>query len=110
MTTNDKIYEYLKTNGPADHKTLATKLRVKEPSIRRSCQQLFAAHKIEDGGSEHGHKLWKIKTAESDTVVKKTHQPPDKPGWTPGNETDKEARRAEIAERARLLQGGPKLF
>lgn len=128
MTTKDKIYEYLKTKGPADHKTLATKLKTKEPSIRRSCQQLFAEHKLEDGGSAHGHKVWKISVLQHVTdrmqgvdcpscedSAPHTHGPikkstPDKPTWAPGDESDKLARRHEIEERAKQLQGGPKLL
>lgn len=109
MTTKDQIYEYLKTKGPADHKTLAKKLHTKEPSVRRSCQQLFAEHKIEDGGSEHGHKIWQIAEAAA-TAPKPPPMTPDKPSWAPGDESDKIARRHEIEERAKQLQGGPKLL
>lgn len=112
MSMKDDIYELLRE--PMTDSEIAAKLKAKVPSVRRARQELVAADKVAVKDLQGKTIRW-IRTGgekvAADTETTGPSPTPDKPaGWTPGSETDKEARRAEIEERAKQLQGGPRLL
>jgi len=134
MSMKDDIYNLLAKGEPMADCELAEALGAKAPSVRRARQELVSEKKVKQQGEMEGNKMWVLASAlppkkhldVSSVPVEDVSDIPgasaaaaavaaqnytDKPsGWVPGDEVNKEARKAEIAERARQLQGGPKLF
>lgn len=108
MSMKNKILDLLKKGEPMADCELAELLESPQPSVRRARQQLVAELKVEQQGEIDGTKMWGIRGLK--IVKQEATQPTDTPGWSPGSENDKQARRQEIEERAKQLQGGTRLL